>query len=170
MEFLAVLGWAFFGIVLLAAVPAQIVGLPGTWIIFVNALVLRLLYGEARLSWSTVVLLGIAAAAGEILEFYTSAVGVRSQDSLRGSTVAAVVGAIVGGIAGAPFLFGVGAIPGMAAGAFFAVFLLALIGGRRPGEAWSIGYGALIGRLKGTAVKILISVFMLIFLIVSLIF
>ena len=170
MEFLAVLGWAAFGIALLAAIPAQIVGLPGTWIIFVNALVLRLLSGEARLDSSAVVLLGAAAVAGEVMEFYASAAGARSQDPLKGSTVAAVAGAILGGIAGAPFLFGIGAIPGMAAGAFLAVFTLAMIVGRGTKDAFGIGYGALVGRLKGTAVKILIAVVMLIFLVVSLIF
>ncbi|TNF47866.1 DUF456 family protein, partial [bacterium] len=127
MEFLAVLGWAAFGIILLAAVPAQIVGLPGTWIIFADALALRMLGGEARLSWTTVAILGLMAAGGEILEFTTSVAGARSQDPIRGTTVAAVAGAIIGGIAGAPFLFGIGAIPGMAVGAFLAVFFLALL-------------------------------------------
>lgn len=169
MEFLAVLGWAAFGLILVAAVPAQIVGLPGTWIIFADALAVRLLTGQAHLGWAAVVSLGLAAAAGEVMEFYASAAGVRSGEPLKGATAAAVMGAIAGGVAGAPFLFGIGAIPGMAAGAFLAVFLLAMAGGRGAGEAWSIGLGALAGRLRGTAVKILISVFMLIFLIVSLI-
>ncbi len=66
--------------------------------------------------------------------------------------------------------FGIGAIPGMAVGAFLAVFILYLAGGRGAGEAWSAGYGALIGRLKGTVVKVLMSVAMLIFLIVSMFF
>jgi len=170
MEFLAVLGWAAFGIILLAAVPAQVVGLPGTWIIFADTFVLRVLGGEIRIGWTTVAILGLMAAGGEILEFTTSVVGTRSQDPVKGTTIAAVAGAIAGGIAGAPFFIGIGAIPGMAVGAFLAVFLLALAGGRGPGEAWRTGYSALIGRLKGTAVKVLISVTMLIFLIVSIFF
>lgn len=168
MEVMAVLGWAAFGIVLLAAVPAQVAGLPGTWIIFADAFVLRFLDGETRIGWTTVAVLGLIAASGEILEFTTAVAGARSQDPVKGTTAAAVVGAIVGGIAGVPFLFGIGAIPGMAVGAFLAVFILYLAGGRGAGEAWSAGYGALIGRLKGTAVKVLMSAAMLIFLIVSL--
>ena len=163
------LGWFVFWVVLAVSVPVQLVGLPGIWIIFADALVLRFLAGPEVLSWHVLLVLFAAALAGEVLEFYSAVAGVRERTDLKGIAPAAIAGGILGGIVGAAFLFGLGALPGAAAGSFAGVFILALVSGIKPGEALSIGTGALMGRIKGTAIKLIASVAMIAVLIVSLI-
>ncbi|MEE8319585.1 MAG: DUF456 domain-containing protein [bacterium] len=166
---IAVLGWFVFWVVLAVSVPVQLMGLPGIWIIFADALVLRLLAGPEVLSWYVLLVLFSAALVGEVLEFYSTVAGAREKTDLKGIAPAAIVGGILGGIVGAAFLFGLGALPGAAAGSFAGVFILALVSGSKPGEALGIGTGALIGRIKGTAIKLVASVAMIAVLIVSLV-
>jgi uncharacterized protein YqgC (DUF456 family) len=165
----APLGWLLFGAVLLAAIPLQILGLPGTWLLLADAFLLRWLTEPDLISNSTILILACMAASGELVELWTAASGARSEVPVRGAVTAAIIGAIFGGILGAPIFFGLGAIPGMAAGAWSAVFLIALINGCSPGQALRAATGALMGRLRGTAAKIVICVAMVAVLIVSLI-
>ena len=163
---LPALGWVVFGIVLAASVPAQVLGFPGTWLIFADALGVRLLAGGERISTAAVIILGLVAAAAEVLEFYVSVTGAKAGTPVRGTGAAAIAGALAGGIAGAPFFFGLGAVPGMAEGAFLGVFFLSAARGKDSGEALRLGLGAMTGRLKGTAAKVLAAVAMFILLII----
>ena len=164
---LAYLGWALFWIVLVLSLPAQVVGLPGTWIIVLDALVLRLLGGVDSITTGAVVTLGALALGGELLEFTIAAAGARSGEPVSGTIAAAVAGGIIGGIAGAPFFLGAGAIPGMALGAFAAVFILNLASGKAPVDALRSGMAAMTGRLKGTAAKLTVAVVMMVVIVVS---
>ena len=167
---LAVLGWIAFGLLLAIAVPAQVIGLPGTWIIFVDVLALRVLAGADTIGTMPVFVAGLMAAGGEVLEFYVSASGARTDVSVKGTTAAAIAGAIGGGILGAPFFFGIGAIFGAALGAFTLVFLLSLAGGLGLKGAGRSGSAALTGRLRGTAAKLLLAVAMIVFVVSAVIF
>lgn len=164
---LAYLGWAAFWVVLVISLPAQVIGLPGTWIIVIDSLLLRLVGGVEAISTGAVVALGALAIGGEFLEFAVSAAGARSEAPVRGTVPAAIAGGVIGGVAGAPFLFGAGAIPGMALGAFGAVFTVNLLAGKGPCDAARSGFGALIGRLKGTAAKILIASVMVVVAVIA---
>jgi uncharacterized protein YqgC (DUF456 family) len=157
---LAYLGWGLFWIVLAAALPVQVIGLPGTWIIVADCLALRLLGGPDSITTPAVLLMAVLAAGGEVLEFTVSAAGARSEEPVRGTVTAAIVGGIVGGVIGAPFFLGVGAIPGMALGAFTAVTIVNLAAGKAPSDAARSGLGAMTGRLKGTAAKIIVAAVM----------
>ena len=165
----AFLGWLLFGAVLLAVIPLQILGFPGTWLVLADAFLVRWLTEPDLISNSTILSLACMAVIGEVVELWTAASGARTEIPVRGSVAAAILGAIIGGVLGAPILFGLGAIPGMAAGAWTAVFLVALINGCDPGQAFRAATDALIGRLKGTAAKIFICAAMVAILVVSLI-
>lgn len=165
-----ILIWILFGSVIIVALPLQLLGLPGTWLLAGDALVLRLLKGPDLMDYQTVFILVLMAAAGEVLEFVTAVQGARTGPPVKGATVAAIVGAIAGGIAGAPILFGLGALPGMAIGAWAAVFIVAVAGGASFGSAFASALGAMTGRIKGTVLKLIIAVGMVAVIIVSLVF
>jgi uncharacterized protein YqgC (DUF456 family) len=154
---------------LLAALPLQVLGLPGIWILVADAFFLRWVAGPDWIGTYTVISLAFMAFTGEVLELWTAAAGARTSVHIKGGVAASILGALVGGILGAPVLFGLGAIPGMAAGAWVAVFLAAMFNGYSPGLAIGAAYGALVGRLKGTAAKIVICGVMIAVIIASLI-
>ncbi len=164
----AVLGWFLFWTVLTLSVPLQLAGLPGTWLIFADALVLRMAAGSDAISWQVLLVLAVSALAGEAAEFYLATAGVGKEVQLKGTTMAAIAGGLLGGAVGAAFGFGIGALPGAAAGAFMGVFLLALVSGKSIGEAQTAGKEALLGRIKGTVMKLFVALAMAAVLIISL--
>lgn len=164
----AVLGWFLFWTVLVVSIPLQLAGLPGTWLIFADTIVLRLAAGPDTISWQVLLVLAASALTGEVAEFYLAAAGAGKYVEVRGSTIAAIGGGLLGGIAGATFGFGLGALPGAAAGAFAGVFLLALVSGKNMTEAAGAGKGALLGRIKGAVMKLFVALAMVAVLITSL--
>lgn len=165
-----ILIWILFGSVVIAALPLQLVGLPGTWLLVADAFLLRVLKGPDLMDYRTVFILGGMALLAEVLEFLTAVQGARSGPPVRGAAAASIIGALAGGLAGAPVLFGLGAIPGMAIGAWLAVFAVALASGATLSTASVTALGAMTGRIKGTALKLLVAVAMVAVIIASLVF
>lgn len=151
------------------------VALPGNWLI-VGLGVLFVanhtgLQQGSRLDWEAVGLLAAMAAAGELLETMAGAYGAGKRGGSRRAMVLAIfgtlAGSITGAVAGLPVpvagpLFG--ALAGGAAGAFAGAWL---------GEMWkhggsdkgiSVGWGAAIGRLLGTAGKLAVGALMVVVL------
>jgi len=155
---------------MVVALPLQLLGLPGTWLLAAGVFLFRWLMGPALIDYHTVIILGLMALLAEVFEFLTAIQGVRSGPPVRGAVVASIVGAFAGGLVGAPILFGLGAIPGMAIGAWLAVYAVALAGGAASKEASRIALGAMTGRIKGTALKMIVAVAMVAVIITSLVF
>lgn len=166
---ISILGWLLFVAVLLAALPLQVLGLPGSWFLVADALLLRWFAGPDWISTSTVIVLAAMALLGEGMELWTAAAGAKTGTRIKGAVAASILGALAGGFLGAPVLFGLGAIPGMAAGAWLAVFVAAIINGYEADRAFEAAFGALVGRLKGTAAKLIICAAMIAVIIASLI-
>ena len=164
-----ILIWILFGSVMIVALPLQLLGLPGTWFLAADVLLLRWLMGPGIIDYQTVFILFIMALIAEGLEFLAAVQGASSGPQIKGAVAASILGAIVGGLIGAPVLFGLGAIPGMALGAWLGVFLVALVGRVPPGTASVAASGAMVGRLKGTAFKMIVAVAMVAMIIVSLV-
>jgi len=154
---------------MVVALPLQLLGLPGTWLLVADALLLRLLHGPDPLDYRTVAILFLMAVSGEVLEFMTAVQGTRTGAPVRGAAVAALLGAVIGGVAGAPILFGLGAIPGMALGAWLGVFAVALAGGAGLQAASRAAWGAMTGRIKGTVLKMMVAVVMVAVIIATLV-
>lgn len=146
--------------------------LPGNWLMVGFAALYAFLLPadvEPRLSWLVVgVLLGLAVL-GEIVEFAAGAAGAAQQGGSRRGMVLSVAGAFVGSLGGAALaspipVIGplVGALVGGAVGAFAGAYQ-GEAGSLRPhSERIAIGKGALIGRLLGTAGKLIIGGIMLV--------
>ncbi len=130
--------------------------LPGNWLMVASAVLLAWWQRDAHMfsPWTLVAIL-ILAAAGEILEFITSSVGVRR----AGGTKKGGLGAILGGFAGlvgGSFLIPIpilGSLLGACAGAFAGAMLLEKHSGRSIKDAARSGTAAAQGRFLGTVYK-----------------
>lgn len=156
------LAFALFGLVCLASV---LPGLPGTWVLLAVAASAELLDGwvtgssaAVTFGWGRLALATGLALAGEAVEAAAGAAGTR----LYGGTRRGMVGAFVGGIAGAILLTGLLPVPvlGTLVGALLGTFLGALAGElttpeRRGRDATlRAAVGAVLGRLGGTLGKL----------------
>lgn len=151
---LAVLGWA-----------ANVLGLPGNWLIVILAFVGWLLLPESNRSYvamaPTLAIL-VVAVIGEVLEFAASALGASRMGGTKRGTALAIMGSIVGAIVG---LFSGTLIPIPIVGSLIGSLLLGAGGafaGAVLGELWAgkdwdasvqIGNAAFWGRLLGTVGK-----------------
>lgn len=148
--------------------------LPGNWLIVaVTALFAWLVNGEdgRGVGWTTVVVLLVLAALGELVELLTGAAGAAKQGGSRRSVVLSVVGALIGSIGGA--ILGI-PIPIPVVGSAIAALFGAAIGafgGALLGEHWKgrsfeqgveIGRAAFLGRLFGTVGKLAIGAVMIV--------
>ena len=146
--------------------------LPGNWLIVgFTALYVYLLPPELepRVSWIVVVVALALAVLGELIEFIAGAAGAAKQGGSRRGIVLAVVGAFIGSLAGAAVLSPIpligpviGALGGGAAGAFAGAYYGEEGMDRTQSERIAIGKGAMIGRLLGTAGKLIIGIVMLV--------
>jgi hypothetical protein len=165
--------YAWLVVLLLSALTAwttNFVALPGNWIIvgFAALFAWALPSSADQIGWHTVGVLAALAALGEVLEFSAGAAGAANQGASRRAVALALVGTVVGSIAGAIFglpvpLIGplLGALAGGAGGAYAGAYLGEMWKGNTPEHSASVGRGALIGRLLGTAGKLLVGVVMI---------
>jgi len=145
-------------------------GLPGNWLLFFFAVVYKIVLPEELspdLSWSILILALVMAVLGEVWEFAASAAGAAKQGGSRRGAVFSILGSLIGSIAGA--VMGVpipvaGPLIGALLGGALGAFVGAYIGerNRTHGERVSIGRAALVGRMFGTAGKLLFGLVMLV--------
>jgi len=149
--------------------------LPGNWFVVGLAalFVLAMESGEAAqgLNWNAVLLLGLIAAAGEVVEFLAGAAGAAKQGGSRRGVALALVGTIIGSIAGAVMglpipLIGplIGALAGAAAGAFLGAYLGEMWKHGSADKSFAVGTSAAVGRVLGTMGKLLIGAVMIVVL------
>lgn len=148
--------------------------LPGNWIIVGLAAAFASVLPAANasgLGWEAVGLLIALAVGGEVLETMAGAAGAARKGASRRAMVLAVVGTIAGSITGAivglpvPIVGPVlGALAGGAGGAFAGAYLGEMWKGSNADDRFAISWGALIGRLLGTAGKLAVGTVMLVVL------
>jgi hypothetical protein len=147
-----------------------IFGLPGTFVIFGAVLVYAWATGFTTIQWTVPAWLLAMAIAGEVIELFagSAAVSARSEPNRR-VTIATFVGALLGGIVGTPFLFGIGSLIGAMAGAFIGAALAVSSSGGHWRDSLRIGFAALRGRLLGFVIKSAIAVSMILIVFVAII-
>jgi len=151
---LAGVGLFFFFLVMLLALFAIVIGLPGTWVIVVEALVYALITGfDGAIGWWDLILLLALAGGGEIFELLITARGAEKAGGSTAAGVWAIVGGIVGAIALNWFVPVLGALVGAFLGVFAGAFLSAWADERDFGKAVAVGAGAFRGRLGAVLVK-----------------
>lgn len=152
----------FFLVVLAFCVLLNLVTLPGNWAMVALVIVWELFYPGSSLGTLFFVLFIGLALLGELVEFGAQIYGSKKYGSSKTSTAAGVIGAIVGALAGAPFMFGVGAILGALFGAWAGCYLAERLIRRQPSEvAFRAAQGAMVGKFFGMVIKFGIGVAML---------
>lgn len=146
--------------------------LPGTWVIVgLTALFVAFAppHANFELTWTTVIVAVVLATLGEIIEFIAGAAGAAKQGGSKRGMLLAIGGTMVGSIAGAAIgvpvpLIGpiIGAVGGGAAGAFAGAYLGEAWLGKSSQESFSVGWGALVGRLLGTVGKLAVGAVMVV--------
>lgn len=76
---------------MIVALPLQLLGLPGTWLLVAGAFLFRWLQGPDLIDYHTIIILGLMALLAEALELLTAVQGARSGPSVRGAAVASIV-------------------------------------------------------------------------------
>ena len=127
-----IFGMVVFVAVLLLGIISPFFGLPGTFIIFADALIYGLVTRFQKVTfWFLILLLGLAVA-GEIFEFFANILGAKHYGASR---------------------LGL-------AGGFLGAFLFELFRKEGTKRAITAGLGAFLGRVAAIAVKVLITIIM----------
>lgn len=131
----------------------------GTFIIFAGSLLYALMTGFSIIGLKTLFVLFILYLGGEVLEYVFVIMGAKK----FGASNAAIVGALVGGFAGAVLgtaFFGIGLIFGALSGVFLGAFMVEFILHRDPIRSLKAGTGSIAGRIGSICVKAAIAVVM----------
>jgi uncharacterized protein YqgC (DUF456 family) len=160
------------------SVLIQIAGLPGTWLILLLAVAVKVvetvmpLGTNEMLGWWTIVGLIGLAIVGELVEFVAAAVGAKTGGASKRGMVGAVVGSLIGALV-CTFLIlipVVGTLVGAAVGAALGAVVGELSGGGKQLRDTALpAAGALVGRLGGLLAKTTVAGAMLVLLGVALV-
>ncbi len=172
---LIVIGYILFFLVLISGIVATLLGLPGTILIVVDAIVFSAFTGWERPGWPILLVLVGLSLAAETGDNLLSALGTRFSGGTGKTSVMAMLGGLAGAIVGGSLSPVIGAlgilggVPGFIVGTVIPPLVLALTGGylaaysyeRRLGrsheEATKAGKGALLGRVLGVMGKCIIA-------------
>ena len=135
--------------------------LPANWIILIFCVLWTWLHPNPGLTWTYILLLFGLAFIAESLEFVLQYYGGKKFGSTGKGNLGGIIGAIAGSILCAPFLFGLGAIPGALGGAFLGCMLLELGQGRSMQDSKRAAWGALWGKFFGMTLKFALGAAML---------
>jgi len=150
MTVLAVVLLVGLGLVGLAMIP---LGLPGLWVMVGGTLVYGWLTGFRTVGVATIAIVLGLAFLGEIIENW---IGFRYAKRYGGSTRSgwgALIGGLVGAVVGVPVAV-IGSVIGAFIGSFVGAALFEYSYSRHTGVATRAGWGAVVGRAAGAAVKI----------------
>ena len=144
-------------IILMLSMPAGLIavvlGLPGTWLILITSALYSWLTGFSVITYQMLLGLLVLAVAAEVLEFWSGLWGARRY----GGSKKAMLGTLIGGLAGAiiltPMLFGFGAVVGAFFGAFAGGFVVTYLEQRKMSNAMRVGWGGMLGRVFAMVFK-----------------
>lgn len=172
--------WIYYliGVVLLVVNVVSWVGtlfmLPGNWIIVLSMGAAAYFLPEKPsglgVGWGTVIILGIMAVVGEIVEFWTGASKAKKAGASRRAMAMSLAGTAIGSLFGAmitvpiPFVGPfVGVLGGAAAGAYLGAYIGESGRGTDPGVRRVVSKAAMVGRMLGTVGKLIIGLIMVAF-------
>jgi uncharacterized protein YqgC (DUF456 family) len=130
-------------------------GLPGLWVMIASAVVYNILIGETAIGWFTLICVGVLAAIAEVIEWTLSGKYARKYGGSRRAAWGAVIGGTLGAILGFPVPI-VGPLVGAFAGSFAGALFGELSSGATRRESTRVAWGALVGRVAATAMKMAI--------------
>lgn len=146
-------GMTIFILVLFVGVFSIVLGLPGTVIILIDAILYAMFTGFDKIGIKILVILLIISLLAEALDFLLGIAGAAQHGTSRTGIWASLIGGVTGAIIMTPVLFGFGTILGGFLGGFAGVLILEMIHQRQLKPALRAGYGVILGRFAGMFVK-----------------
>ncbi len=164
-------GVVYFLIVLLCLVALVLscVSISGTWLILIATIIAAILQSFSFPDWGTIIVFLVISGLVEFAEAMAGAWGVTKRGGSGFAGFMAIVGGLLGMVAGS-FILGpiIGSLLGMMAGSFLLVFLVER---KRleSAQAVDIAWGAVIARVLIVLLKVMVTLGMVIFLLGGLI-
>jgi hypothetical protein len=146
-------------LLMLLSLCLHVFGLPGNWVLLLLVVGWKLFQPHA-MTWTFISWIAVIALIGELLEFAAQYMGGKKFGASGRGNFGAFIGAIAGAMLGAPFFFGLGALPGALIGAFAGCLILEMSHGRSFQEAQRCAWGAFWGKAFGMTVKVSLGVWM----------
>jgi hypothetical protein len=145
------------GAALLGALAMIPLGLPGTWTMVAAALVYRLAVPAGDITYVTIGGVAALAVVAEVIELSVTARFARRYGGSRRAAWGAVIGGFVGVIVGVPVPI-VGPILAGLAGTFLGALIGELEWGTHHVAAARVAFGAVLGRVVASAIKVSVGV------------
>ena len=157
-----VVGLIAFWLFLLIGIIAIPFGLPGTFIIVVDAFLYGLITNFEKLSLSFIGILFAIAVVLEVIEALLGALMAKKFGGSKWGITGAIVGAFIGALIGTPIIPVLGTLAGAFCGAFIGATLLEWMHTSDLRHSLNVGLGAFFGFVGGKMTKIVIAVVMVI--------
>jgi hypothetical protein len=127
-------------------------GLPGTWLMILGAIVYSYLVPGASLGVVTIVGCLVVALIAELLEFSVAGRYTRKYGGSTRGAWGAILGGLVGALVGVPVPI-IGSVIGAFAGSFAGAMIGEYTGGAAHGDAARAATGAVVGRAVAVGLK-----------------
>ncbi|CAN5617663.1 hypothetical protein BH10PLA1_BH10PLA1_17640 [soil metagenome] len=164
--------WIYYILLLLVQIAGLVVALfqlPGLWLMLAGVGIYAwVTAAHGYVSVSSLIVLFMLTLLAEVVEFVAGGAGAKKAGASKLGMVAAMVGDIVGAIAGTPLIPipVIGTIVGACVGSFIGAMAIEWIKERDVSHSVRVGYGAAKGRFLGMAGKLTIGVVILVVTIV----
>ena len=142
-------------IVSIIGVVMTLLMLPGMWVVLLTVMLAKLIEPDI-MPWWAILVIAVIVLIAELMEFLSSAAGAKVGGATKKGMTAAVIGGIVGAIAGTIFLAFIpiiGSLIGGVVGAGLGTVLIERGGKRTWRESGNAGAGAAVGRFAATFIK-----------------
>lgn len=150
----------------LVALPLTALGLPGLWAYLAAVGLWKIVNEAAPISWTVILVAFAVAAIAEVIEFTLASRYATKYGGSRRAGWGAIIGGIAGAIVGVPIPI-VGSVIGSFVGAFAGAMIGELSVHGRHGDAGRAAWGALVGRVMAMAVKVALTVVVMVILLVG---
>jgi len=152
--------WIALGVFILFAligIGLTIVGIGGTFLILIGALLYNLVTWSMTISLNTLLWIAGLAILGELLEWIVTFVGMKKSGVSGYALAGTILGAIIGGMA-LSIIPIIGTIIGLIAGAIIGAFALEFYHTGHAQKAWKAAKAALAGRALVSLSKFTIAI------------
>lgn len=160
------LALALLDLVLLAGWIAIPLGLSGNFILLGAALVAAVVTRFEAVGVVALLIMGLAVVAGEVAEALLGSLTARRFGASRHGMIGAFVGGLAGGVLGTIVFPIIGSLVGSFAGAGAGAIAGELLRGRPAKDGARAGWGAFLGRIASTGIKMAIGAGIIVYVII----
>ena len=150
----------------LLSLPLTAVGLPGTWAFLAGVGLWKSFDPAASVSWGAVIAGVVLALIAELIEWGLASRYTTKYGGSRRAGWGALIGGIVGAVVGVPVPV-IGSIVGSFVGAFLGALALEYSKHGEHDRAGRVAWGALVGRVVATGMKVGLGVVVVVIVIAS---